>query len=204
VVGEASSSGQARPEVPAGAAGLFGKLPAHGDFVRRGLPGSFCEPWDAWLQRGMDTSRAALGDDAWAALWDAAPAWRFLLPAGACGPDAVAGVMLPSRDSVGRRFPLTLAALRPPDHPPGGWPAAGWFAMMEGAARAGRDQGLDADGLATLLPAPGAASTASEESDGVPEPGWWTADTADGPGLVWPLPALPDPEEFVLLLEPPS
>ena len=42
--------------------GLHGKLPAHGDFVRRGLPTSFCEPWDAWLQAGMTAARDSLGD----------------------------------------------------------------------------------------------------------------------------------------------
>ena len=32
-----------------GAAGLFGKLPARGDFVRRNLPASFVAAWDSWL-----------------------------------------------------------------------------------------------------------------------------------------------------------
>jgi len=182
--------------VPGAMTGLFGKLPAHGDFVRRGLPTSFCEPWDAWLQRGLDAARTALGEVGWAATWDAAPAWRFVLPPGACGPDAAAGVMLPSADSVGRRFPLTLACVRPNGAAATIWPAA-WFATLEGVARAGRDQGLDADSLATLLNAPPAANPAE-----APEPGWWTAGDADRPGLVWALPALPPPDQFLLLLEP--
>ena len=52
--------------------GLFGKVPAHGDFVRRGLPTSFVGPWDSWLQEGMATARDRLGDR-WAAAWDGAP-----------------------------------------------------------------------------------------------------------------------------------
>lgn len=235
--------------------GLLGKLPAHGDFIRRGsLPASFCTPWDAWLQDGIAAARAAIGEERWAGVWDAAPAWRFALPPGACGPDAAAGVMLPSRDAVGRRYPLTLAAVR--EEPFVAWPAA-WFAALEGVARTAFVSGQDADAVAALLPGPGVPSSGMPTADGpsadplaafwasvaaendlehaaagvesadpstpaaeaasaaAPDaaaivggagdraaPGWWTADAADGtPGLVWPLPALPAAEEFVLLLE---
>ena len=234
--------------------GLLGKLPAHGDFIRRGsLPASFCTPWDAWLQDGIAAARAAIGEERWAGVWDAAPAWRFALPPGACGPDAAAGVLLPSQDSVGRRFPLTLAAVR--EGPGADWPAA-WFAVLEGVARTAFASGQDADAVAALLPEPDVSSgggvpvadappadplaafwaTVAAENDlehaaagveppdlsepdakaaSAPDPamiagdpgdravpGWWTAAAADGTlGLVWPLPALPAAEEFVLLLE---
>lgn len=176
--------------------GLYGKLPAHGDFVRRGLPLSFCEPWDGWLQAGIAAARESLGG-AWEATWDAAPAWRFALPAGACGPDPVAGVVAPSADTVGRRFALTVAATLP-GAVEGLWPAA-WFAAMEGALRAAQAEGLDADALAGLLPAPPPG-----EPGEAPEPGWWTAGSAALPGLVWPLAGLPEPSEFVLLLDAPA
>ncbi|MDB5372667.1 MAG: tagF [Belnapia sp.] len=178
--------------------GLFGKLPAHGDFVRRGLPGSFCEPWDAWLQAGIAAARDRLGAG-WEAAWDAAPAWRFALPAGACGPDPVAGVLAPSADAVGRRFALTGAAVLP-GATEAAWPAP-WFAAMEGALRAAQAGGLDADALAALLPLPGTAEPAE-----APAPGWWTAPSwaAGEPGLVWPLPSLPEPSEFILLLDAPA
>jgi type VI secretion system protein ImpM len=133
-------------------AGLFGKVPAHGDFVRRGLPSSFVTPWDAWLQAAMAAARAQLGAQ-WEAAWDSAPAWRFALPPGACGPDAVAGVMLPSHDQVGRRFPLTLAALLPAG---AAVPGADWFDAVEAAAHAGRAGQADADALAAAVPQPGA------------------------------------------------
>jgi type VI secretion system protein ImpM len=135
--------------------GLYGKVPAHGDFVRRGLPSSFVTPWDAWLQAGVAAAREHLGAH-WAGAWDSAPAWRFALPAGACGPDPVAGVMLPSEDLVGRRFPITLAALMPPGAPP---PEAGWFDAVEAAALAGRAGQADADGLFGALPLPGTPIT---------------------------------------------
>ncbi|WP_137125145.1 type VI secretion system-associated protein TagF [Roseomonas sp. HF4] len=130
--------------------GLFGKVPAHGDFVRRGLPTSFVAPWDAWLQAGIARARDAKGA-AWAEVWDTAPAWRFALPAGACGPDAVAGVMLPSEDQVGRRFPITLAALLAPGAAP---PSPTWFDVVEAAAMAGRAGRADADALAAAIPLP--------------------------------------------------
>jgi type VI secretion system protein ImpM len=150
--------------------GLFGKVPAHGDFVRRGLPTSFVGPWDAWLQDGMATARERLGDR-WAAQWDGAPPWRFALPAGACGPDAVAGVLLPSEDMVGRRFPITLAVLLPSGAPV---PAPSWFAVLEVAALAGRAGQADADALAAAIPLPG-----SEPPEAMPALNWMPAETPD-------------------------
>ena len=38
--------------------GFWGKLPARGDFVRAGLPRSFVEPWDAWLQSALQVPQA--------------------------------------------------------------------------------------------------------------------------------------------------
>lgn len=154
--------------------GLLGKLPAHGDFVRRGdLPPAFCAAWDAWLQAGIAAARAAIGEDRWAAVWDAAPAWRFALPAGACGPDAAAGVLVPSRDTVGRRWPLTLAAV--PPEPGFAWPAA-WFATLEGVAFGILAGGGDADCLAAALPDPAHPAAAD------PLAGFWAALVADAGG----------------------
>lgn len=143
------------PELSGGpvAIGLYGKMPAHGDFVRRALPGSFVTPWDAWLAAGIAAARDRLGQE-FAAVWDSAPAWRFALPAGICGPDAVAGVMLPSADTVGRRFPLTVAALLPR----GRAPDEGWFAGIEARARQAREGILDADALTRALSATGDAT----------------------------------------------
>ncbi len=148
--------------------GLLGKLPAHGDFIRRGdLPSGFCAAWDAWLEAGVAAARAAIGENRWQAVWDAAPAWRFALPAGACGPEAAAGVLLPSRDTVGRRWPLTLAAVVP--EPRFAWPAR-WFAALEGVARQARDAGGDADALAAAMPIPAAVMPPAD-----PLAGFWAA-----------------------------
>lgn len=160
--------------------GLIGKLPAHGDFVRRGdLPASFCAAWDAWLQDGIAAARAAIGEERWLRVWDTAPAWRFALPGGACGPDAAAGVLVPSRDSVGRRWPLTLAAVQAGD---GAWPAQ-WFAALEGVARAAVATEQAADGLAAILPAPEVGTPATEAPGADPLAAFWASvDAKDGAG----------------------
>ncbi|WP_137181636.1 type VI secretion system-associated protein TagF [Roseomonas sp. AR75] len=92
--------------------GFLGKLPARGDFCMRGLPRGFCDAWDGWLAEVMPGSREILGET-WLAAWLEAPVWRFALPPGQCGAEAVAGLMLPSVDRAGRHWPLTLAAVTP-------------------------------------------------------------------------------------------
>jgi type VI secretion system protein ImpM len=96
--------------------GFFGKLPSHGDFLRRRVSDAFVGVWDGWLQECLAASRAELGDR-WLDVYLTSPAWRFACAAGACGPAPVAGVMVPSVDRVGRYFPLTLVAELPIDAP---------------------------------------------------------------------------------------
>ena len=92
--------------------GFYGKLPSHGDFLRRRVSDAFVGVWDGWLQECMAASRGALGD-AWLDVYLTSPVWRFGCAAGTCGPAPVVGVMVPSVDRVGRYFPLTLVAELP-------------------------------------------------------------------------------------------
>ena len=94
--------------------GLFGKLPSHGDFLRRRVSDAFVDAWDLWLRECLPASRIALGER-WLDLYLTSPAWRFICAAGTCGPAPVIGLMVPSVDRVGRYFPLTLVANLPPD-----------------------------------------------------------------------------------------
>lgn len=94
--------------------GFYGKLASRGDFVQRGLPRSFVEPWDAWLADGLAQSQAELGS-AWLDAYLTSPLWRFALSAGLVGPAPVFGVVMPSVDRVGRYFPLTVAVVVAPD-----------------------------------------------------------------------------------------
>jgi type VI secretion system protein ImpM len=92
--------------------GFYGKLPSHGDFLRRRVSDAFVGVWDGWLQECMAASRDALGDK-WLDVYLTSPVWRFGCAAGTCGPAPVVGVMVPSVDRVGRYFPLTVVAELP-------------------------------------------------------------------------------------------
>ena len=94
------------------APGWYGKLPSLGDFASRRLAAEFIESWDAWLGAGMAAQREALGE-AWLDAYLQGPTWRFVLMPGAVpglpAQHALAGVLMPSVDRVGRYFPLTVA-----------------------------------------------------------------------------------------------
>ena len=87
--------------------GFHGKLPSRGDFVRAGLSRALVSAWDKWLERAWPTAAAL--SKAWSVSPSGVPGWRLALAVRVCGPAAVSGVMLPSNDRVGRRFPLLLA-----------------------------------------------------------------------------------------------
>jgi type VI secretion system protein ImpM len=92
--------------------GWYGKLPSSGDFVARRLPPAFIEPWDAWLNAMLAGSRERLGA-AWRDTFLSAPVWRFVLAPGVVTAEGWAGLVVPSVDSVGRYFPLTVASALP-------------------------------------------------------------------------------------------
>lgn len=100
------------PDVPSLQVGLYGKLPSHGDFLRRRVSDDFVGVWDGWLQQCLEASRWALGER-WLDVYLTSPAWRFACAAGTCGPAPVVGLMVPSVDRVGRYVPLTLVAELP-------------------------------------------------------------------------------------------
>ncbi len=89
--------------------GAFGKMPSLGDFFRLDVPPGFTSTWDGWLSGVLPVARQQLGPR-WQDCYYNAPIWRFTLAAGLVGRHAVAGVMMPSVDRVGRAFPLSLAA----------------------------------------------------------------------------------------------
>lgn len=87
-------------------AGWYGKLPASGDFVHRGLERARIQWWDRWLQRGVaDIGRASRDSEA---AYLRAPIWNFVVPAGLGNGVVQFGCIGPSRDRVGRSFPLVL------------------------------------------------------------------------------------------------
>ena len=85
---------------------LFGKLPAHGDFLGRGLPGDLRERLDNWLSTELAGARTRFADE-FESRYFSAPPWHFVDrdPAG----QWTGGALCPSVDAVGRKFPILLA-----------------------------------------------------------------------------------------------
>lgn len=124
----------------AGGFGAFGKMPTVGDFFRTGTPAGFVSAWDGWVQTGMLDCQEALGP-AWDEAFLTAPIWRFCLAPGLAGPQGVLGVLMPSVDRVGRRFPLTLMAPLPDGADPllAHFRNGALFALLEDLALAALD-----------------------------------------------------------------
>ncbi len=162
-------------------AGYFGKLPSRGDFVRDGLSRGLVRCWDGWLQRVLPRAVAELGPD-WEADWDAAPSWLVTLPPAICGPCGWTGVMLPSSDRSGRRFPLLLAVEEVAPHDA----LAGALERIGRAAIAAR---LAPDQLRARL-------------DGIPLPHAGDADAGHDPLLAGLLAKLPDGAALARILRP--
>ncbi|MCW8128140.1 type VI secretion system-associated protein TagF [Microbulbifer halophilus] len=145
--------------------GLFGKLPGHGDFIQRELPASFVTPWDEWLQRAVHGSRELIGEP-WLDYYLTSPVWRFALSPGVLDEQAWAGILVPSVDSVGRYFPLTMAV--PVSH---GNPfalqlsAEDWYRQLQDLAIEALQNGLQADQLCERFPEPAYADVVDSVSE---------------------------------------
>ena len=87
--------------------GIYGKHPAFGDFLSQGLSDHAQERLVDWLTGAMAAVRDHLGDR-WTHVYDHAPMVRFWIGAGVFEIADMRGVLCPSRDKVGRRYPLTL------------------------------------------------------------------------------------------------
>jgi type VI secretion system protein ImpM len=86
-------------------AGLFGKLPSHGDFINRGVPTPVEGAWTRWLDGCLGAAKAKL-DEYWLPTYLSSPPWRFALDAGLIDGGPVVGVLASSVDKVGRAYPM--------------------------------------------------------------------------------------------------
>lgn len=93
-------------DAPEASIGVIGKHPGYGDFLRAGLGAPVADGLSDWLDRTLAAQRDAMGND-WPAFWDAAQDLRFWIGRAVLG-RTLAGVLRPSRDRVGRRYPLLL------------------------------------------------------------------------------------------------
>ena len=102
------------------AIGVFGKHHGYGDFMSHRVDKQMVTWFQGWLDGVLPTLKDGMGDG-WAAAWDNAPPIRFWIGRGLAG-RTTAGLLLASRDKVGRRYPLVLltngADIAPPVHDP--------------------------------------------------------------------------------------
>ncbi len=87
----------------------FGKLAGFGDFIRPHRHAAVIEHFDLWLQRAHGNLQRRAS---WAEVYDDSAAVEFVFLAGA---ERLAGVLQPSRDAAGRRYPLVAARVERAD-----------------------------------------------------------------------------------------
>lgn len=172
----------------------YGKLPARGDFVGRGLPPRWRKEWDAWLQSGLALAAPMLEGAALRERLGAFAPWRYLaLPA----PGEVwCGIFVASQDRVGRAFPLTLAErCTAPESP---HDIAARLAALLDAAGQGPDA-LEA-AIAALPPPSGQSFESAPAWPPPPASLWWRLAAADDVApraAAWP----PEPGLLLELLD---
>lgn len=142
--------------------GLYGKLPAYGDFISRNLPPTFVNPWDEWLQHFISGSQEQLGET-WLNIYLTSPIWRFVLSPGVIDNNMWAGIMMPSVDRVGRYFPISLVQPFDLKINPVKFvlKQKAWFEALEEPCLSALNGAIDADELVELL---GEVKIAASES----------------------------------------
>ena len=132
--------------------GLYGKLPAYGDFIFRNLNSTFITPWDEWLQHFISGSQEQIGEN-WLNIYLTSPIWRFVLSPGVIDNNMWAGLMMPSVDRVGRYFPISIARpfasnINPVDYILN---QQDWFNALESHCLNALDGQIDADELIAVI-----------------------------------------------------
>jgi type VI secretion-associated protein, BMA_A0400 family len=87
--------------------GYFGKLPASGDFVVRGLPKELSDHLYVWFSNGM-LALERYDPAEWQHAYLVTPVWHFIFNRGVWGSQALQGCIAPSIDKVGRYSPLAI------------------------------------------------------------------------------------------------
>jgi type VI secretion system protein ImpM len=128
--------------------GLFGKIPAKGDFVRHNVLDDAARSFEQWVQESNDALRAAGAD------LPAHPLRVVFTPPGSA--HTVIAAMRPSQDQVGRKYPLVIFALAPAVTTGQSYsllPLA-WSGFLEAAVALGqRASGMDLDQLRAAVSA---------------------------------------------------
>jgi type VI secretion system protein ImpM len=132
--------------------GLYGKLPAHGDFVTRNLNPNFIKVWDEWLQHFISTSQEQIGAD-WLDIYLTSPIWQFVFSPGVIDSNMWAGLIMPSVDRVGRYFPISIVRPLPVSESVVNFALSqdDWYQQIETQCLLALDGEIDADELAAAL-----------------------------------------------------
>jgi type VI secretion system ImpM family protein len=99
------------PQPASTAVAVFGKTPRMGDFLRVGSGGPAGEALEQWVEQGLAHAEAKRGAS-WPATYRMGATYAFIFrpPRATNVHEALVGVMKPSVDAVGRRFPLVVYA----------------------------------------------------------------------------------------------
>ncbi|MGL5008796.1 MAG: type VI secretion system-associated protein TagF [Paracoccaceae bacterium] len=157
---------------------VYGKHPAFGDFLTAGLSDAAQNRIEAWLNASLQTLRNAWGE-AWQDGFDASPPIAFWIGARVAGQAALRGAMLPSRDKVGRRFPLLAGTEGPGPLPPAVDPTATYGAEVAAIlAELDPDPEQGAQGVIAGLP-----EVDGEDVDA--DPAFWAARDDGDTAQLW-------------------
>jgi len=92
----------------------YGKLPSGGDFLKRRFPEALLQQWSNWFQVGLLHRQESERQDE--RQFADAPVWNFVVPPMLGSQQIQMGCLLPSRDNVGRLYPLCALVTFTPSH----------------------------------------------------------------------------------------
>ena len=96
--------------------GIYGKLPAHPDFISDSIHSEVSNELYEWGQTCLYHSQQELLEPDWLSAYLVSPIWRMCVPPTTKRKHAWIGIMVPSVDAVGRYFPLFLIFEIDPKH----------------------------------------------------------------------------------------
>lgn len=132
--------------------GLYGKMPSVGDFVSRGFSAALCEGLDRLLQSALAACTSE-GADARQLMEQAKPVMISIRPGALCSTGFI-GLWFPSRDRVGRVFPLCVGLEIDADQSklPLFWPSEGLTMLLGTSLMQVLQAGGGPDELMAVLP----------------------------------------------------
>ncbi len=133
--------------------GFYGKIPAVGDFVSRGLTTEMVSRLDVWLTEYVSSLPSLLPN--YDTYWQDAPIWRFVAATGVFSSQICIGLLTNSYDAVGRMFPLVilyeLSSEKELEHIFLNDNNSTWLLDLEDVVYATRHQSLDSDKLLKVI-----------------------------------------------------